>query len=353
MKPANASIDVARTTTFLCDLLKTPSPTGNTERAIALVEAHVQGVLPAVTMQRTAKGALLVTLPGLAADAPRAVTAHIDTLGAMVKDIKKNGRLSISSLGGYLPSSVVGEYCLVETADGRQISGTALLVKQSVHVHSGKTIHELGLDMNNVEIRLDARTTSLEETQALGVQVGDFISWDPRVEVTDSGFVKSRHLDDKAGVAAILAALEALVRDGVTPAQTTYLYFSNYEEVGHGGAAGIPGEVRDVIVVDMGAIGEGQAGDEFSVSICAKDASGPYDLALRRQLVAQAEAAQIPYKQDIYVNYSSDGSAALRAGLDARVALLGPGVDSSHAYERTHLDAIANTARLLVAYLTS
>ncbi|MFQ5611048.1 MAG: M42 family metallopeptidase [Anaerolineae bacterium] len=345
------AIDVEQTTEFLCKLLKTPSPTGNTAQAVSLAQTYFQSARPDASFQHTIKGGLLATLPGLAGDAPRTITAHVDTLGAMVKEIKENGRLKLSAIGGYLPASVVGEYCAVETGQGRRVLGTVLLSKQSVHVHPAKDIHELGSDLNNLEVRLDERTKSQAETEALGIQVGDFVAWDPRLEVTDSGFVKSRHLDDKASVAAIFAAVEAMRRAGISPAQTTHIFISNYEEVGHGGATGIPPDSRDLVVVDMGAIGEGQAGDEFSVSICVKDATGPYDLGLRRHLVALAEAAGIPYNLDIYVNYGSDGSAALRAGLDARVALLGPGVDSSHAYERTHLDSIENTARLLVEYL--
>jgi putative aminopeptidase FrvX len=181
--------------------------------------------------------------------------------------------------------------------------------------------------------------------------VGDFVSFDPRTTVTGSGFVKSRHLDDKAGVAIMLAVAKALVDAGLEPAQTTTFYVSPYEEVGHGAASGIPEGARELLVVDMGALGDGQNSDEYTVSICAKDSSGPYDLHVRRKLVALCQEHDIPYKVDVYPHYGSDGSAALRAGADLVVGLIGPGVDASHAFERTHQDSLLHTARLAAAYL--
>jgi putative aminopeptidase FrvX len=336
---------------FLLRLLKTPSPTGNTEAAISMIEETCQQLnLPTY---RTVKGGLVAVLPGDVAakkETIRTVATHVDTLGAMVKEIKRNGRLKLTPLGGYLPSSVAGEYCTVETASGKNISGTVLLNKQSVHIHSRDDIHSLGDSMDNLEVRLDERTVSKAETEALGVAVGDFVAWEPRAEHLASGFIKSRHLDNKAGIAAALGAAEMILREDIKMAQPTYLYFSTYEEVGHGGT-GIPADTQELLVVDMGAVGEGQASDEFGVSIAVKDSSGPYDLQMRRQLVELAQAADIPYNLDVYVNYTSDGSVALRAGFDVRVGLIGPGVDSSHAYERTHIDAIANTARLIAEYL--
>ena len=204
---------------------------------------------------------------------------------------------------------------------------------------------------DDVEVRLDERTNSKKETQALGIGVGDFVSFDPRTTATPSGFVKSRHLDDKAGVAIMLAVAKALVDAGLQPAQDAYLYISPYEEVGHGAASGIPDPVKELLVVDMGALGDGQNSDEYTVSICAKDSGGPYDLGMRRKLVALCQEHGIPHKVDVYPHYNSDGSAALRAGADLVVGLIGPGVDASHAYERTHVDSLLHTARLAAAYL--
>ncbi len=342
-------IDLNYITDILLKLLNTPSPTGDTDTAVSLVEHEFNAL--GIATRRTGKGALIATIPGKSADAPRALSGHVDTLGGMVKEIKSNGRLKISSLGGYYPGSIVGEYCTVHTATGDAISGTVLLNKQSVHIHPRDEIHTAAKNLNELEVRLDARSASQEETAVLGIHVGDFISWNPRATLTDGGFVKSRHLDDKAGVATMLGAAEMLVRQKLTPAVTTHFYISTYEEVGHGASAGIPHDIAELLVVDMGVVGEGQTGDEFSVSICAKDSSGPYDLHLRQRLVSLADANDIPHRVDIFVSYGSDGSAALRAGLDARVALIGPGVDSSHAYERTHQDALKHTTALIVAYL--
>jgi len=203
-----------------------------------------------------------------------------------------------------------------------------------------------------MEVRLDARTESEFETRGLGIQVGDFVAFDPRVEVT-AGFVRSRHLDDKAGVAALVAAVKALSDATLKPAQTTYLHISNYEEVGHGAAAGIPPEVHELVAVDMAAVGEGQASDEFHATLCVKDTGGPYHHGLSTRLRELAEKHDIPYVVDIYPYYGSDSEAFWRAGGDVAAALIGPGVDASHNYERTHTEALVATTQWILAYLLS
>jgi putative aminopeptidase FrvX len=203
-----------------------------------------------------------------------------------------------------------------------------------------------------MEVRLDARSNSADETRALGIEVGDFIVFDPRVELTN-GFVRSRHLDDKACVACLLAAVKALHEAGLQPAQQTTLLFSNYEEVGHGAAAGFPPDLAELVTVDMAAVGDGQASDVFHASICVKDSGGPYHYELSQRLRALAEANGIPHKVDIYPYYGSDGEALWRAGGDVAVALIGPGVDASHNYERTHRDALTATTNWIIAYLLS
>lgn len=333
----------------LVELLRTPSPTGNTGAAIDLA-AQVFSALGLQT-ERTNKGALLARMEGQSNARPRALSGHVDTLGAMVKEIKESGRLKLTQLGGYLWQTVEGEYCQVHTGEGQVYTGTVLAHKTAVHTYGREGIAESKHTDDDVEVRLDAKTTSRKETEALGIEVGDFVSFDPRTAVTETGFVKSRHLDDKAGVAIMLAAAQALIEAGLKPAQTTYFYISPYEEVGHGASSGIPAEARELLVVDMGALGDGQNSDEYTVSICAKDSSGPYDLGMRRRLVALCQAHDIPYKVDIYPQYGSDGSAALRAGADLVVGLIGPGVDASHAFERTHKESLLHTARLAVEYL--
>jgi putative aminopeptidase FrvX len=203
-----------------------------------------------------------------------------------------------------------------------------------------------------MEVRLDILTTSEEETRAVGIEVGDFVAFDPRVEITN-GFVRSRHLDDKACVANLVAAIKALSEAGLKPQQTTTFHFSNYEEVGHGAAAGFPSDLVELISVDMAAVGEGQSSDEFHATLCVKDSGGPYHHGLSNQLRALADQQEIPYKIDIYPFYGSDGEAYWRAGGDVAVALIGPGVDASHNYERTHTQALEATTNWIVAYLLS
>jgi putative aminopeptidase FrvX len=342
------SIDTEYLTSFLVDLLNIPSPTGFTEDAIAFVEKELSAY-PQLRLSRTRKGALLAAWEGDANDAPRALTAHADTLGAMVKEIKSSGRLEITQIGGLVLNGVESEGCWVHTAGGEKIRGSFLINKASAHVFAKETT-ETQRETDTMEIRLDARTDSLYDTRELGVQVGDFVSFDPRVEVTN-GFIRSRFLDDKACVAAMVAAIKALADSGETPSQRTYFHFSNYEEVGHGAAAGIPEDVHELVTVDMAAVGEGQASDEFHATICVKDSGGPYHHGLSTRLRSLADAHEIPYKVDIYPYYGSDGEAFWRAGGDVAVALIGPGVDASHNYERTHIEALEATTNWLLAYL--
>ena len=314
---------------FLTKLLNTASPTGLAEPAIALTEQTLKS-FPALRLSRTRKGALLATWPGERDDSPRAVTAHADTLGGMVKEIKSNGRLKMSQIGGFAWNAIEGEGCTVFTRFGRSLRGSILLTKASTHVF-GAEVNEMKRTADNLEIRLDARTFSEKETLDLGVGIGDFVAFDPRVEI-NAGFIRSRHLDDKACVAVLVAAVKALSDAGLKPARTTTLLISNYEEVGHGAAAGIPADVEELLVVDMAAVGEGQNSDEFHASLCVKDSGGPYHHGLSDRLRTLAEKYTIPYKVDIYPHYGSDGEAFWAAGGDVAAALIGPGVDASHSY---------------------
>ena len=201
-----------------------------------------------------------------------------------------------------------------------------------------------------MEVRLDAHTTSAEETRDLGIEVGDFVAFDPRVEIRN-GFIRSRHLDDKACVANIVAAIKAMQAENLKPAQTTTFLISNYEEVGHGAAVGFPADMTELVAVDMAAVGEGQTSVEFHVTLCVKDSGGPYHYGLNQKLRNLADEHSIPYRVDIYPNYGSDGEAYWRAGGDVAVALIGPGVDASHNYERTHTEALIATTQWILAYL--
>lgn len=342
------SIDTGYLLDFLSQLLNTPSPTGFAQRAIQLTETALSA-FPDLSLRRTRKGALVAEWRGQSQSAPRALTAHADTLGAMVKEIKPNGRLKLTKIGGFAWNTVEGEGCTVFTRTGETVRGSLLLAKASGHVYSVQ-VNDLKREDENMEVRLDARTTSAEETRLLGIQVGDFVAFDPRLEVTD-GFVRSRHLDDKACVACIVAAVKALHDAGLEPAQTSYIHISNYEEVGHGAAAGIPAEATELLTVDMAAVGEGQTSDEFHATLCVKDSGGPYHHELSQRLRDLADENNLAYKVDIYPFYGSDGEAFWRAGGDVAVALIGPGVDASHNYERTHLDALVATTQWVMAYL--
>ena len=333
---------------FLTKLLNTPSPTGFTDSAVQLCEGFLSQ-LPEVTLSRTNKGALVAVLPG-ETDAPwRALTAHVDTLGAMVKEIKSSGRLKLSKLGGFAWNTVEGEGVTVFTRAGDEVRGSILLTKPSAHVH-GQDVSKTERSDDTMEVRLDARTTNTGETEKLGIHIGDFVAFDPRVEVTN-GFIRSRHLDDKACVACILFAAKALADANLKPKTTTLLHISNYEEVGHGASAGIPPQVSELISVDMAAVGAGQASDEYHATLCVKDSGGPYHYGFSKRLRELAEEFGIAHKVDIYPHYGSDGEAFWRAGGDVAVALIGPGVDASHNYERTHTDALKATAQWCLAYL--
>ncbi|SHE62307.1 Putative aminopeptidase FrvX [Tissierella praeacuta DSM 18095] len=331
------------------ELLKIPSPTGNTEKAVLFVEEKFKKL--GIVTKRTTKGALIATIEGKNKDKEVTLSGHVDTLGAMVKEIKGNGRLKITQLGGYVWNTVEGEHVTIETLGGKTYTGTIMTTKASSHVH-GEGTKTVERNADNMEIRIDEKVSSKEDILNLGINVGDFVYLDPRVVVTESGFIKSRHLDDKAGVISLLGIAKHLVDNNIKPNYTTNFFISNYEEVGHGAAATIPEKTFEFIAIDMAAPGEGQTSDEFSVTICAKDSSGPYDYELRKRLIGLAQEENLNYKIDIYPYYGSDGSAALRAGHDFKVGLIGPGVDASHSFERTHIEAIENTIKLGIAYLT-
>jgi putative aminopeptidase FrvX len=333
---------------FLTGLLDTPSPTGYTGKAISFVEQAL-AAFPELELKRTRKGALVADWPGRSSETRRGLTAHTDTLGAMVKEIKPNGRLKLSRIGGFAWNTVEGEGCNVFTRKGASVRGSLLITKASAHVHSSE-VSDLKRSDENLEVRLDAITSTADETRNLGIGVGDFVAFDPRVEVTD-GFVRSRYLDDKACVACLVAAVQAMHRGGLQPAQSSILHISNYEEVGHGAASGFPADLAELLVVDMAAVGDGQTSDEFHATLCVKDTGGPYHHGMNERLRLLADQYAVPYKVDIYPHYGSDGEAYWRAGGDVAVALIGPGVDASHNYERTHIEALLATTKWILAYL--
>ncbi|MGV3010796.1 M42 family metallopeptidase [Streptococcus thoraltensis] len=338
------------TVDYITRLTNIPSPTGFTKTIMNYMTSELQsfGYEPV----RTHKGGIMVSVKGKDDDKHRVVTAHLDTLGAMVRAIKPDGRLKMDLVGGFVYNAIEGENCTVHIAkNGKEISGTILMHQTSVHVYKDAGTAER--NQANMEVRLDEKVTSAEETRALGIEVGDFISFDPRVVVTPNGFIKSRHLDDKVSAAILLELLKTYQEEGIELPYTTHFYFSAFEEVGHGANSSLPPQTVEYLAVDMGAMGDDQATDEYTVSICVKDASGPYHYELRQHMVALCEDQHIPYKLDIYPYYGSDASAAVRAGAEVKHALLGAGIESSHSYERTHIDSVEATERLVDAYLQS
>ncbi len=321
-----------------------PSPTGYTREAEAYVHAELSrlGYQPEYTNKRSVR----IRLGGQGQ--PLVLAAHLDTLGAMVRAVKPSGNLRVTKLGSFPENYIEGENCTIHTRAGAKFTGRFLLDKPAVHVNN-----EVGTtkrDDTNLEIVLDELVTNAQDTRALGIGAGDFVSFDPRTVVTEKGFIKSRHLDDKASSGLLLAFAKLLRDEAIVLEREVWLVFTNYEEVGHGGSAGLPPDTREILAVDMGAMGDDLGTDDRSVSICAKDSSGPYDLEVTNRLIEIAKTLELRFAVDIYPFYGSDAGAALRAGYDIRHGLIGPGVQASHGYERTHRQALQNTLTLIAAY---
>jgi putative aminopeptidase FrvX len=329
-------------------LAKIPSPTGYTYRAIEYIKENLKKLNVDCTI--TNKGTLIVTFDGKNNEKERAISAHVDTLGAMVKEIKSNGHIAMDIIGGYMLNAVECENCVIETMDGKDYTGTILTTKPSVHIYDNAD--ELKRSLENMEVVIDEKVENKDDVLKLGIDVGDFIFLDPRTQVTKSGFIKSRHLDDKASAGILLGIIKWIVENNIVPEYKTNFIFSVYEEVGHG-ASSIPKNVFEFIAVDMGAPGEGQNSSEYAVCICAKDSTGPTDFELRKKLINICKENNINYRTDIYPHYGSDAAAALRSGNDFKSAIIGTGVFASHAYERTHEDGVLNTAKLISKYIIS
>ena len=274
-----------------------------------------------------------------------AIAAHLDTLGAIVQEVKSNGTLAISPIGGLGLHAYEGAYCRIHTLMGNILTGTFLLNNPAMHVN--EDLKTAKRETKNMHVRLDEEVGSKEDVQQLGIGVGDFICFETHYQETPSGFIKSKYMDNKAGC-FVLYELARQLKGKPVPVE---IFFSNFEEVGHGGTVGYAKTIEELLVMDMGVVGDGCAGKETACSICAKDSSGPYDFEMRKKLVECAEKNKINYEVDIYPFYGSDGSAAQRAGNDFRVGLIGPGVSASHGIERTHKKGIEATIELCIAYI--
>lgn len=298
----------------------------------------------------TPKGGLIATMDGTDSNRPAAfVGAHSDTLGAVVRYIKPNGRIRLFPVGGYGWQNVEGENCTVKTSSGKLIRGTVLNDKASRHAWGEECdIYPRTNDM--IEVRLDAETSSIEETRALGIQPGDFVYYDPRFHITERGFVKSRFVDDKAIIGAMFGAIKAIHDSGLKPKRRIYFNISNYEEIGHG-VSEMPGDVNEIVSLDIAIVSPDNASDEHSVSVFARDRITPYDISFRERLLALARENGIRHHVDAFCRYSSDASQFVRRGGDCNFAGFGPGCDASHHYERTHKDGLEATAQLTAAYI--
>lgn len=327
-------------------LFNTDSPTGYSKE----VNAYLMKVLEELgyAAKVTNKGNVCLYISGKNHSKTVATSAHVDTLGLMVRSINSDGTLNVTNVGRPSIPTLDGEYCKIVTRDHKSYTGTILCDSASVHVYDDAATKDRNL--NNMMVRIDEVVHSKEDVQNLGIQNGDYVMIDTKTQITESGFLKSRFIDDKASVCAILGVLKELKEKKLTPTYDTYIYFVNHEEVGHG-AATLDAKIDEFVTVDMGCIGKDLAGNEFQVSICAKDSGGPYSYELTSKLCDIAKKNNIGYVVDIFPFYGSDIGAAWRSGVDCAGGLIGPGVHASHGMERTHLDAIENTMRLLLCYL--
>ena len=325
-------------------LLAIDSPSGFTDAAAKWVKEQFEKL--GFVAQLTTKGGVLVDLGGEGDGL--LLEAHGDTLGAMVSAIKGSGRLKITPLGGMNANNAEAENVKVYTRGGKVIEGTAQLCNASVHVNGEYNNAKRSFD--TVEIVLDEDVNSAEDVRKLGIEVGDIVCFDPRTRRTASGYLKSRFLDDKLSVGILLGFAKYLAKEKIKLARKVYVHVTVYEEVGHGGCASVPVDVTEAISVDMGCVGDGVQCTERQVSICAKDSGGPYSYDVVGKLIAAAKASGADYAVDVYPFYGSDVEATLRAGYDLRHGLIGPGVYASHGYERSHVDGVHNTLKLLCGY---
>ena len=330
------------------ELLRIDSPTGFTKQAADWVKSAFEALgYPA---ELTRKGAVRIDLGGPdTEEGGILLEAHTDTLGAMVAEIKPDGRLRLTNLGGLKAANTETENVRIHTRGGKVYEVTIQLLNASLHVNREFSQKERSFD--SVEVVIDENVKNAEETRALGIETGDFVCPDPRAHITESGYIKSRYLDDKLSVGILLGFAEYMRKNGLKPRRHTWVLVTVYEEVGHGGAASVPEDVTEAISVDMGCVGEGLKCTERQVSVCAKDSGGPYDYDVTGKLIEAAKREGADYAVDVYPYYGSDVEATLSAGHDLRHGLIGAGVYASHGYERSHVDGVLAVLKLLKGYL--
>ena len=329
------------------ELLGIDSPTGFTVKAADWVKAQFEALgYPA---KITEKGGVLIDLGGENAADALLLEAHTDTLGGMVAEIKSNGRLRIAALGGMNANNGESENVRIYTRGGKVFEGTLQLVNASIHVNGDYS--ETQRDFDSTEIVIDECVKNADDVRALGIETGDIVCFEPRTRITESGYIKSRFLDDKLSVGILLGLAKYIAEKKPALKRRVYLHITVYEEVGHGGSGSVPEGVSEAISVDMGCVGDGLSCTERQVSVCAKDSGGPYSYDVVGKLIEAAKKENADYAVDVYPHYGSDVEATLRAGHDIRHGLIGAGVYASHGYERSHKDGVYNTLKVLKGYL--
>ena len=342
-------IDQTYTQDILFRLLATPSPSGYTDRAVHLIADELDKL--GVPVELTRRGAVRATLKGESSSPDRAVVAHIDTLGAMVRALKPNGRVELVAIGHWNARFAEGARVTLFT-DLSSHRGTILPLKASGHTFADE-IDKQPSNWQNLELRIDEDCYSLQDLMRLGVHVGDFIAVDPQPEVLENGYIVSRHLDDKAGAAVLMGAVKAIVDNKILLPIDCHPLFTISEEVGSGASAVLHGDVSEMLTLDNGTTAPGQNSSEFGVTLCMADMTGPFDYHLTRHLIQLCQEFQIPYQRDVFRYYRSDSAAAVEAGADLRTALATFGIDGSHGWERIHWNALESLARLVTVYMQS
>lgn len=332
---------------FTEELVGIPSVVGYTDKATLRIEEEFEKF--GVKFSHTKKGAIIAQIEGEDNSSAKMVSAHVDTIGAIVRRIKSNGRLELINLGGVIWASLESDNVIVHTLDGKQYEGTLMPNKASAH-HYGDEAREIVRRADTMEVRLDESVSTQAETAALGIRIGDCVSFDPKFKVTESGYVKSKYLDDKLCIAQLFGYIKYMQENNLKPKHKLYIYISNFEEIGHGISL-IPEDVNEFIALDIGIVTPDSLGDEKKVAITVKDFKTIYDVSIRKSMIEICEKDGIGYTTDVYNRYGSDASGAVLQMADVKIACIGPNVDGSHHYERTHVEGILETMKLLAAYL--
>jgi putative aminopeptidase FrvX len=343
----NTILNIENTLKLLEEIINIPSPTGYCKDVMKYIDEITNEYGYKISQNK--KGNRIIEIEGMDNSYCIGIPVHVDTLGAMVRSVNSDGTLKITTIGGNMFSTLDGEYCKIHTRSGKVYTGTMLSTSPATHVYPDAKTKERTEE--NMMVRLDEKVKDKDDVHNLEINPGDFISMEPKFTVTPSGFVKSRYLDDKAGTACALSLMEIFSRLKTKPKHKVKIIVSSYEEVGHG-CSNIPLDIDELVGIDMGCIGLDLSCTEMDVSICAKDSSGPYDYDITGKLIELAKKYNLNFAVDIYPMYGSDVSASLKGGNDIRGGLIGPGVHASHGMERTHIEGIESTIKLIYAYLT-